>query len=108
MRDIPDCLEGDQAASDLVWADFHDIDLAGDSDLVSKDVKNIMLNDLLEDAYACAVAELGDGLDNKVSTCVVIAVRYYSTYPYSRCFGRIQQRAALYINVSSFHILLYI
>lgn len=36
LRDIPDCLKGDQATSNLVWADFHDIDLAGDSKLISE------------------------------------------------------------------------
>lgn len=70
MRDVPDCLEGDQAASDLVWADFHDIDLASNPDLSVRSVKNTKFEDLLEDAYTCAVAKLGDGLYNSKSACV--------------------------------------
>lgn len=39
MGNLPDCLEGDQATADLVGADLHDIDLTGDSNLVSEECR---------------------------------------------------------------------
>lgn len=62
---VPDCLKGNQATSDLVWTDFHDINLTGDSVLVSEQRGEYRrLKCLLEDAYTCTVAKFCDGLYN--------------------------------------------
>jgi hypothetical protein len=49
MGDIPDCLKSDQTTSDLIRTDFHDIDLAGNPNLISKEHEGYHIQRLTEE-----------------------------------------------------------
>ena len=62
--DVPDCLEGDHAASDPVWTDLHDVNLACDPARSATRIEDRFgcAQCLLEDADTCAIAKLRESL----------------------------------------------
>ncbi len=64
MRDVPDSLEGDHAASDPIWADLHDVYLACDPVRLVMGTVEMCRRErcLLKDTDACAIAKFRDGL----------------------------------------------
>lgn len=61
---VPDRLESDHAASNLVGTDFHDIHLAHDPAKLAVSAGKVFIREqyLLENADTCAIAKLREGL----------------------------------------------